>query len=130
MSRGSLALLAGGLAVALLIVLLLAPNASTAPDGLERVAADEGFADAAEEAPFELLRGYSIPGVDDEAASRVLAGLVGTLAVTAIALGGGWALRRRTLEGEPPTEAGEPAVDDIARGAAVDAPSAPASRQS
>jgi hypothetical protein len=128
-SRGSLALLAGGLAVALLIVLLLAPNASTAPDGLERVAADEGFADAAEEAPFELLPGYSVPGIDNEAASRVLAGLVGTLAVTAIALGGGWALRRRTLEGEPPAEAGEPAREDVARDSAVDAPGSPASRQ-
>jgi len=110
-------------------VLLFAPNASTAPDGLDRVATDEGFADAAEDAPFELLPGYSIPGVDDEAVSSVLAGLVGTLAVAAIALGGGWALRRRTLDGEPPCDVVEPARDDVARGAAPEATSTPASRQ-
>ncbi len=121
MSRGSLALLAGGLAVALVVVLLLAPNASTAPDGLERVAADEGFADAAEDAPFELLPGYSIPGVDDAAASRVLAALVGTLAVAAIALGGGWALRRCTPPVEPVRE---PAVEAREHDAALDAPAA------
>lgn len=122
MSRGGRTLLVGGLTVALLIVLLLAPNASMAPDGLERVAADEGFADAAQDTPFELFPGYAIPGVDNEAASRVLAGLLGTLAVTTIVLTGGSMLRRRTRDGAPRGEGGESA-------GARDASSAPLSRQ-
>jgi hypothetical protein len=126
-SRGSLALLVGGLAVALLVVLLRSPIASTAPDGLQRVAADEGFAAAAEDAPFELLPGYTIPGVDNAAASRVLAGLVGTIAVAAIVLGGGWALRRRTPLDEPADEGIE--HGGASGAASVAAPSAPAPRQ-
>ena len=86
MRRGNLALLAGGLLVALLVVVALAPNASSSPDGLERVAEDQGFADTAEDAPFELLPDYTIPGVENEAASTILAGVVGLLVVTAITL--------------------------------------------
>ena len=86
MRRGNLALLAGGLIVALLVVLALAPNASSSPDGLERVAEDQGFADSAEGARFELLPDYTIPGVDNEAASTVLSGVIGVLVVAGITL--------------------------------------------
>ena len=86
MRRGNLALLAGGLIVALLVVLVLAPNASSSPDGLERVAQDQGFADSAEGARFELLPDYTIPGVDNEAASTVLSGVIGVLVVAGITL--------------------------------------------
>ena len=86
MRTGNLALLVGGLVVSLLVVLVLAPNASSSPDGLERVAEDEGFIDTAEDAPFDLLPDYTIPGVDNEAASTILAGAVGVLVVAAITL--------------------------------------------
>ena len=86
MRTGNLALLVGGLVVSLLVVLVLAPNASSSPDGLERVAEDEGFIDSAEDAPFDLLPDYTIPGVDNEAASTILAGAVGVLVVAAITL--------------------------------------------
>ncbi len=86
MGRANLALLAGGLLVALLVVVVLAPNASGSPDGLERVAEDQGFADTAEDAPFDLLPDYTIPGVENEAASTILAGVVGLIVVTAITL--------------------------------------------
>ena len=86
MRRGNVALLVGGLAVALLVVLVLAPNASRSPDGLERVAEDEGFAEEAEDAPFDILPDYSIPGVENEAASTIIAGVAGVLVVTGIAL--------------------------------------------
>ena len=100
MSRRNLALLLGGLAVALAVVVVLAPNASSDPDGLQKVAADEGFAGEAEDAPFELLPGYSVPGVDQGGAATALAGVIGTLAVAAIALGAGWLLRRRARRRE------------------------------
>jgi len=91
----NLAFVIGGLAVALLIVVALAPHASSDPDGLQRVAADEGFADQQKDAPFELLPGYSVPGVDHQTGSRILAGAIGTLAVAGLALGAGWGLRER-----------------------------------
>ena len=109
--RSGLALLAGGLALALLVVALLAPRASDAPDGLERVAEDEGFADRASERSGPLA-GYAIPGVDGEAASTILAGAVGVLAAAAIALLAGLGLRaRRAARGagaEPPADAAGP----------------------
>ena len=101
MSRRNLALLVGGLGIALLVVLLLAPNASSHPDGLERVADDKGFLEEAKDAPYELLPDYTIPGVENETVTTILAGAVGTLAVAAIALGAGWLLRSRSRGPEP-----------------------------
>lgn len=81
MDRGAAAGVVGvGLAVAIGIA-LLSPLASGDPDGLERVAEDEGFIETAEDSRYEILPGYSIPGVDNEAASTVLAGLVGVVVV-------------------------------------------------
>ena len=113
MQRRNLALLAGGLVVALLVVIGLAPTASSDPDGLQRVAADEGFSDDAQGAPFELLPGYSIPGVDNEAASTIFAGTIGTLAVAALALAAGWLLRQRarSRERERSARAGPPSTE-------------------
>ena len=96
MRHRNLALLAGGIALALLVVFALAPNASAQPDGLERVAAEQGFADQAQDSPLRLLSGYAIPGVEDETLSTILAGVTGVLAVAAIALLAGWALRARS----------------------------------
>ena len=44
-----------GLAVALLVVIVLAPLASSAPDGLERVAIDAGFAGQGNQDRFRKL---------------------------------------------------------------------------
>ncbi len=115
MRRSNAALLAGGLAAALLVVALLAPNASDAPDGLERVAEDEGFADRAEERSGPLS-GYAVPGVGNEAASTILAGALGTLAAAALALLAGRGLRARARraargeEAEPPPAGPPPAA--------------------
>ena len=100
MRRRNLALLAGGLALALLVVFALAPNASAQPDGLERVAEDHGFADRAQDAPHSLLPDYTIPGVEDETLSTILAGVIGVAVVAAIALLAGWALRARSSRRE------------------------------
>lgn len=113
MQRRNLTLLAGGLVAALLVVIVLAPIASSDPDGLVRVAEDEGFSDEAQGSPFELLPGYSIPGVDNEAASTILAGTIGTLAVAALALAAGWLLRQRarSRERERAARAGPPSPE-------------------
>ena len=84
-----------GLALALAVA-LFSPLASPHPDGLERVAEDEGFIDRAEEAPYELIPDYVFPGIDNEAVATILAGLVGTGAVFGSVYGLARVLRRRS----------------------------------
>jgi cobalt/nickel transport system permease protein len=77
-------IVAGGLAS--LLVIILAPFASTNPDGLERVAIDLGFMEAARDAPYEILPDYTVPFLGEAALSTLVAGLVGLLAIAAVAL--------------------------------------------
>ena len=67
-------------------VTLLAPLASPHPDGLERVAEDKGFIGLAQDAPYEIIPDYVLPGIPDEALATIAAGVVGTLIVAGIAL--------------------------------------------
>lgn len=71
-----------GLAFAVIIA-FLSPLASAHPDGLERVAEDQGFLEQARDAPYEVLPDYTVPGVPNERVSTILAGLVGVVLVTA-----------------------------------------------
>jgi len=73
-----------GLVLALAVT-LLAPLASPHPDGLERVAEDQGFIEAAQDAPYEIIPDYVLPGVPNEALATIAAGLVGTLIVAGVA---------------------------------------------
>ena len=70
--------------IAVLVVLLLAPFASGHPDGLEWVAEMTGFAESAQDAPYELLPDYVIPFVGETPISTILAGLVGALVVIVV----------------------------------------------
>ena len=84
----------------MLALVLLAPLASTAPDGLERLAENEGFAESATDAPYSVLAGYLFSEVENETVSSLLAGWVGVTAIFLLA--GGLALavqRRRALRG-------------------------------
>ena len=106
MARGNLVLLGVGLTIALLVVVVLAPRASGDPDGLERVAEDEGFAERARDAPFQLFADYRVPGVEGETASTILAGAIGVAAVTAVTLLAARVLRARSTrarDGAPPS---------------------------
>lgn len=87
-----------GLFLALALAAFVSPHASSAPDGLERVAEDKGFIDKAEGA--EVWRhapapDYTVPGVKDEGVSTALAGVLGTLAVFGAAIGVALLLRKR-----------------------------------
>lgn len=85
-----------GLAIAVLVVVLLAPLASPDPDGLERVAEDQGFIDRAENLVGGLLSDYAIPGIDDPVVSTVVSGLLGlAIVVLAIVVLGRLLARRR-----------------------------------
>jgi hypothetical protein len=72
-----------GLAIAAAVVVVLAPLASADPDGLERVATDQGFADRAEDPPFAVIADYVFPGLDGPAAT-IVAGLIGVVVVFAV----------------------------------------------
>jgi cobalt/nickel transport system permease protein len=74
-----------GLIMAVALV-LLAPLASANPDGLERVAENLGFIEAATDAPYEVLPDYTIPFLGDSALSTILAGFAGALVVAGLAL--------------------------------------------
>jgi hypothetical protein len=83
-----------GLAIAALVVILLAPLASSDPDGLERVAEDQGFLGAARQALYSILPDYTIPGLDGNL-STIVAGLIGVAIVFALMFGLGRVLARR-----------------------------------
>jgi cobalt/nickel transport system permease protein len=69
-----------GLAIAALVVIVFAPLASADPDGLERVAEDQGFLAAARDALYSILPDYVVPGIEGNL-STILAGLIGVAIV-------------------------------------------------
>jgi hypothetical protein len=89
--------IAVGLALAVALAFGLSRYASSAPDGLEKVAGDKGFVDRAkiervqEESP---IADYAFPGIADEGLATGIAGLVGTLGVFALGYGAAVGLRR------------------------------------
>lgn len=58
--------------------------ASSSPDGLEKVAEDQGFIDQAAQYLPGLMPDYRMPGIGDERLAASLAGIVGTLGVFGI----------------------------------------------
>lgn len=78
-------LIVGGL-VAVVLAAVLSFYASSQPDGLNKVAADEGIASQEQESATSSspLAGYSLTGVEDERTAGAVAGIVG-LGVTAAA---------------------------------------------
>jgi hypothetical protein len=85
---------AGGLAIAAIVVVVAAFLASGDPDGLERVAEDIGFIGAGQDSPFTIIADYVFPGVDGPMAT-ILAGLAGIAVVFALVWLTGRALARR-----------------------------------
>ena len=86
------------LAVAVGLGVAVSPYASSSPDGLERVARDNGFLDRGEvhavqeDAP---VPDYAFPGVGDPRLATGLAGFVGAMGVFVLGYGVAWAVRRR-----------------------------------
>lgn len=76
----------GGVVV-ILLVLLISPFASSFPDGLEWVAQQQGFINAAKAAPVELLPDYTLPVLGDTAVSTITAGFIGALLVGLLVFG-------------------------------------------
>ncbi len=79
----------GGYLIALAVV-MLAPLASGDPDGLERVAENQGFMEKASDAPYSIIADYVFPGIENEAVATILAGLVGVTIVYLLVAGGAY----------------------------------------
>jgi cobalt/nickel transport system permease protein len=85
-----------GLAIALALVVLVAPIASGDPDGLERVAIDQGFSGEAQDHPVGTpLADYGVSGIESERLGTTVAGAIGVVVVFGLGLGLVSVLRRR-----------------------------------
>ncbi|HEX6248071.1 MAG TPA: PDGLE domain-containing protein [Nocardioidaceae bacterium] len=102
-----------GVAVALLIAGVASYVASTNPDGLEYVAEQAGFAETAKDSATadSPLSDYQVRGVEDEAASGALAGMLGALVVLVVAGGLTYLVRRRGPSGAGDPGEGDPAEE-------------------
>ncbi len=88
-----------------LIVLFLSPLASTDPDGLNRVAMNLGFINAAHTGNSPLA-GYSIPLLKNLSLAKIAAGVFGACVVLALAF-----ITGRTLQKKSQTPASDASVD-------------------
>ena len=99
-----------GLLVALSLAFVVSPQASSQPDGLEKVAIDKGFSDQEKTHSLDGVptAGYGVEGVGDDRLSTGLAGLIGVTVTFAIAGGLLLVVRRasrRGRSGAPSTSA-------------------------
>ena len=84
--RGSRAVWIGGAVLSVLLA-VLSPMASAHPDGLEWVAEQHGFLNAAQGPLYNIIPDYVLPGIPNEALATILAGIVGALLVFITAAG-------------------------------------------
>lgn len=80
--------LLAGLALCLILAFFVSPLASNSPDGLEKVAGDQGFLETADDHQLAEgpLAGYGVRGVSGERLSTGVAGVVGVLLTFGIGL--------------------------------------------
>ena len=83
-----------GLLMALAPV-LISPIASAFPDGLEKVAQDNGFIYRAEGPALSVIPDYVFPGISNESLATIFAGIIGTLLLFGLGLGLAMLLRKR-----------------------------------
>jgi PDGLE domain len=85
------------------VVALFSPLASPHPDGLERVAEEEGFGDRVQAAPYQVIPDYLFPGIANESVATIVAGVVGTLLMFGVGYGLARLVRRRPDSPTPRT---------------------------
>ena len=104
MSANTKLFLVAGLLLALALALFVSPFADDDPDGLSKVAEEQGFAEAEREHDLadSPVAGYEVEGVEDDGLRTGVAGVVGVLVTFGLAVGA-FALLR-TLR-RPPADA-------------------------
>lgn len=103
-------LLVLGLLTALLLAGVASHYASSDPDGLTKVAEEEGFASAERESATadSPLAGYGTGGVDSARLSGGIAGVAGVVTTFAVAGGVLLVVRRRSGDDDPAEHPAEP----------------------
>jgi cobalt/nickel transport system permease protein len=96
-TKRSSAVWIAGLFFALLLA-VASPLASSHPDGLEWVAEQQGFLLKAQNPLYNLIPGYSLPGVLNTTTATILAGIIGTLLVFGVALAVAYSRRHKTSQ--------------------------------
>ena len=104
-SRSTLGIFtAAAVAIAVTLAFFVSPQASSQPDGLNKVAIDKGFADT--ERSHALgdgpTAGYAVRGIDNERLSTGLAGLIGVTVTFAVGAGLFLVVRRARRADAPP----------------------------
>lgn len=94
-ARGGRGWILAGVVISLAVV-LVSPFASANPDGLERVATDLGFINMGQSAVYRIIPDYTIPILGQTSLSTILAGVIGVLAVSAVAIVAGRSLQRKS----------------------------------
>ena len=87
-----LGVIAAGLALAVVLA-LASPLASSNPDGLEKVAEDKEFIDAAEDPSYEVIPDYAFPGIENETVATIVSGLIGVAIMAALGFGLAYLMR-------------------------------------
>lgn len=77
---------------------LLSPLASGDPDGLERVAENQGFLERAMDAPYTIIPDYTVPFLGETPLSTIAAGMIGLLILFALMYGLALVLRGRSSD--------------------------------
>ncbi|NPV74986.1 MAG: cobalamin biosynthesis protein CbiM [Anaerolineae bacterium] len=85
-SASSRGVFTGGIVISVALA-VLSPLASSHPDGLEWVAEQQGFIEAARSPMYNLIPDYLLPGVESEALATILAGLIGVVIVLGVSIG-------------------------------------------
>lgn len=83
---GDKGIIAGGMVIAILLA-VFSPLASSHPDGLEWVAEQHGFLEAAKDAFYQIIPDYTMPGISDPAMATIAAGIIGVIIVFGVAYG-------------------------------------------
>ena len=96
MDRRLMIFLTAGLGIALIVAAVVSGFASSEPDGLEKVAIEEGFDETAADHALadSPLADYAVEGVDDGRVSTGLAGVIGVTITLAAMLGLLYGVRR------------------------------------
>jgi len=78
-----------GLLVTLVVAAVVSGFASSEPDGLEKVAIEEGFAETAEDSAVadSPLADYGVEGIDDDRVGTGVAGVVGVVITLVVTVG-------------------------------------------
>ena len=90
-------ILVAGSAISLALA-VLSPLASSNPDGLEWVAEEHGFIEAARESAYSIIPHYLMPGVSDPALATIVAGILGVVIVFGVTYGVARAEKRTSVQ--------------------------------